>query len=189
MTIGIAADFATRHMTRFARTWQRALLALVVAALALAPAPVRADNDNVRVDGTFTVSFTRPSAVDYCAASGGDLSIEAHGIGSLTGMGPMFMTVKKCLKFVDLTYAGTFTMTAGNGDTLNGTYAGTQTPANENGFGPFEGTLTVTGGTGQFEHATGGLTFTAVASPASVGSTGKLNGTAFYLVRGNKRVL
>jgi hypothetical protein len=65
--------------------------------------------------------------------------------------------------------------------------AGTQSAGDENGFGPFQGTLTITGGTGRFRHASGGLNFTAVAAPASVGATTSptSNGMAFYLVQGN----
>jgi hypothetical protein len=189
MTIGIEVDFAKRNITGLLRTLLRASLVLAAVAVALAPTPVLAD-DGVRIDGTFTVTYMRPSAVDYCAPSGGNVSIEAQGIGRLSGLGPMFLTVKKCFRLADMTYAGTFTMTAGNGDTLIGTYAGTQHPRNENGFGPFEGTLTVTGGTGKFRRAHGGLNFTAIASPTSVGTTAEtVNGTAFYLVQGSRRML
>jgi hypothetical protein len=174
-----------RHMMRLMR---KALCALLVAAaaVALTATPVRA-GDSVRIEGPFTVSYMGPSAVDYCAASGGDLSIEAQGIGRISGLGPMFLVVKKCFRFADFTYAGTFTMTVANGDTLHGIYAGTQSPPDENGFGPFQGTLTVTGGTGRFRHARGALDFTAVASPASVGAgpAPTANGTAYYLVRGS----
>jgi hypothetical protein len=164
-----------------------ALLVLTVVAVALAPTGVFA-GDSVRIDGTFTVSYMGPSAVNYCAPSGGDLAIEAQGIGRISGLGPMFLTVKKCFRSSDATYAGTFTMTAGNGDTLNGTYAGTQSAGDENGYGPFQGTLTITGGTGRFRHARGGLGFAAVATPASLGATpGTVNGMAFYLIRGTLR--
>jgi hypothetical protein len=77
-------------------------------------------------------------------------------------------------------------MTADNGDTLTGTYAGTQEAANENGYGPFKGTLTVTRGTGRLRRARGALKFMAVGSPTSVGVTAPTaNGMAFYLVQGN----
>jgi len=184
MTVGMAPYFVQENRMRLLRKSLYALLVLTAVAVALAPTPVFA-GDSVRIDGTFTVSYMYPSAVDYCAPSGGDLSIEAQGIGRISGLGPMFLTVKKCFKFADGTYGGTFMMTAGNGDTLNGTYAGTQSAGDENGFGPFQGTLTITGGTGRFRHARGGLSFTAVASPTSVGVTpGTVNGMAFYLVRG-----
>jgi hypothetical protein len=56
----------------------------------------------------------------------------------------------------------------------------------ENGYGPFQGTLTFTAGTGRFSNASGVLSFTAVASPASVGvSAPTVNGMAYYLVKGN----
>jgi hypothetical protein len=79
-------------------------------------------------------------------------------------------------------------MTAGNGDTMEGTYAGTgdRSLRDENGFGPFQGTLTLTGGTGKFRHTSGVLSFTAVLGPASVGVTSPTaNGMAFYLVQGD----
>ena len=79
-------------------------------------------------------------------------------------------------------------MAAGNGDSMEGTYAGTQDRSlrDENGFGPFQGTLTVTRGTGKFRHSSGVLSFTAVSSPVSVGVTAPTaNGMAFYLVQGN----
>jgi hypothetical protein len=161
-------------------------LALAAVAVGLTPATVFADDGKARTEGTFTVTFTRQSAVDYCAASGGNVSIEAQGIGHISRLGPMFITVKKCFKFADSTYAGTFQLTAANGDTLIGTYAGTQSAGDENGFGPFQGTLTVTGGTGKFRHAEGALSFDAVAAQPAVGVVaGKVVGTAYYLVRGS----
>ena len=70
-------------------------------------------------------------------------------------------------------------------DALHGTYEGTQGSLDENGFGPFRGVLTITGGTGRFRNTTGRLTFEAVAGPDSVGAIGStFNGMAFYLVRG-----
>ena len=134
-----------------------------------------------------SVSSMYRSAQDYCAPSGGDVSVEAQGIGNISGLGPLFLMVKKCFKIADATYAGTFRMTAGNGDTLIGTYAGTKDASlvDENGYFPFQGTLTVTGGTGRFRHARGRLSFTGVASPGSVGVTSPtVNGMAFYLVQG-----
>ena len=79
-------------------------------------------------------------------------------------------------------------MTAGNGDSMEGTYAGTadRSLRDENGFAPFQGTLTLTGGTGKFRHTSGVLSFTAVSGPASVSATpSTINAMAFYLVQGN----
>jgi len=166
------------------------LLRFVLLAGILLPQAVLADDD-VPIRGTFTVSFMRPSAVDYCGGAAGTTSIEAQGIGSITGLGPLFITVKKCYTFGTFRYAGIFTLSSGPsgaGDTLSGTYAGTQRARDENEFGPFDGTLTITGGTGRFRHSTSGvLTFTAVAAPPSVSAvpgTPKVNSNAYYLVRG-----
>jgi hypothetical protein len=163
---------------------------LVMAAVAVASAPTRvlAEDDGVPINGTFAVSYMRPSAFDYCESGG--TPIEAQGIGNISRLGPLFLTVKKCLTLVgtDGTYAGTFKMTAGNGDTLEGTYAGTIdfSLRDENGYGPFQGTLTLIGGTGRFSDASGVLSFTAVGSPVSVGVTAPTaNGTAYYLVKGH----
>jgi hypothetical protein len=165
----------------------------LLAGIVLLPQAVLADDD-VPIKGTFTVSYMRPSAVNYCASPTGTTAIEAQGIGSITGPGPLFITVKKCFTFSTLTYAGMFMLSSGPsgaGDTLTGIYAGTQRAADENAFGPFDGTLTITGGTGRFRHTTSGvLTFTAVATPASVSAvagTPKVNGNAYYLVRGKMK--
>ena len=167
------------------RCFASSCLALL-AGIVLLPQSGFAD-DSVPIRGTFTVSYMRPSAVDYCNGAAGTVAIEAQGIGRMTAMGPLFMTVKKCFTFSTLTYAGVFTLSSGAGDTLTGTYAGKQSPGDENGFGPFAGTLTITGGTGKFKHAGSGvLSFTAVASPPSVSAVApsKVNGTAYYLLRG-----
>ncbi len=82
-------------------------------------------------------------------------------------------------------------MTAGNGDTLDGTYAAVRIGSpDENGYAQFKGEFTFTGGTGKFRHTTSGvLRFTAVTSPSSLGATpptvtAPSLGVAFYLVQG-----
>jgi hypothetical protein len=170
------------------------VLALGAMAVAISPRAVLAHKEKtVPIAGTFAVSFMRPSAVDYCAIEGtpGGTAIEAQGIGNISKLGPLFLTVKKCAVTAGnaVTYKGTFTLTAGNGETLEGTYAGTSDRSlrDENGFGPFQGMLTFTEGTGKFKHtASGVLSFTAVSGPVSVGVTAPTgNAMAFYLVRGS----
>jgi hypothetical protein len=148
-------------------------LAFVLAGVAFTPKAALADS-GVLIDGAFVVSAAAPSAIDFCTREGtpSGISIEARGIGSASRLGPLFLKITKCLTFPGGgsvgsggvgTYAGTFAITAGNGDTLNGTYAGTEdfSGLDANGFGPFQGTLTVTGGTGRFSDASGVLSFTA----------------------------
>jgi hypothetical protein len=196
MNFGIEAGFDKENM-RLLRNSILGVFVLTGIAVGLTPTAVLADNA-APIRGTFAVSYMYPAkapagAVDYCASEGtpGGLPVEAQGVGSVSRLGSLFLAVKKCLTFPGGsvgTYTGTFKMTAGNGDTLNGRYAGTQdfSLTDENGYGPFQGTLTITGGTGKFRHTTSGvLSFTAVASPTSVGvNAPTVNGMAFYLVRG-----
>jgi opacity protein-like surface antigen len=161
--------------------------ALVVAAMAVALAPqaVFADHEPAVIQGNFTVAFVIPSAVNFCPS--GATPIEFQGLGNISKLGSLFLTVKKCATPVDgvLTFAGTFTMTAGNGDILRGTYAGKKVGvSNENGYGQFVGSFAMTGGTGRFRHASGVLSFTATTGPFGVGVAGPATGAAFYLVQG-----
>ena len=180
---------------RMLRNSVHGVLVLVAIAVALAPKAVFADNDHaVRITGTFAVATVSPSAVDYCASGDtptefrGGTPIEFRGLGNTSRLGPLFLTVRKCAKVFGgvLTYAGTFTMTAGNGDTIDGTYAGVRIGLpNENGYAQHQGEFTVTGGTGRFLHASGFLSWTAVTSARSVGVTAPtVNQQAFYLVQG-----
>jgi hypothetical protein len=166
------------------------LVLLVAVALASLPQAIAAD-DRTAINGTFAVTYVRPAVGIGCTA--GTVPIEAQGIGSISELGPMFLIVRKCMTPNPVTrvgtYAGTFMLSTARGDGLSGTYAGQQdfNQTDANGFGPFNGTLTVTGGTGRFRHSpSGALSFTAVASPASVSETsGKFNGMAYYLIQGN----
>lgn len=161
-----------------------ATFVLTGVAVICASTTVLAD-DGGMVVGSFSVTYTFPSVVAFCAPADGDVSTEAQGLGRLSGVGPVFVTVKKCFRLSDFRYLGSFTITASNGDTLRGTYLGTASAPDENGFGPFQGVLKVTGGTGQFARLRGELQFGAVASPSSPGtSAGTLTGTAYYIVEG-----
>jgi hypothetical protein len=163
-------------------------LVLAAMAVTLTPKEVLADDDGVPIRGTFVVSFMYPSAVNYCAGPGNP--IEGRGLGNISGLGPLFLTVKKCgtRNGNIVTFLGTLTMTAANGDTLEGIETGTADVSltDENGYRPSQGTFTLTGGTGQFTGASGVLRWTAVQNPTSVGVTaGTANGTVYLLVTGN----
>jgi hypothetical protein len=163
-------------------------LVLAAVAVGLPPKEVLADDDGVPVKGTFVVSFMYPSAVNYCASAGNP--IEGRGLGNMSGLGPLFLTVKKCGTRSGniVTFHGTVTMTAADGDTLEGVETGTAdvTLTDENGYRPSQGTFTLTGGTGKFSGARGDLSWTAVQSPTFVGvNAGTSNGTVYLLVTGN----
>ena len=163
-------------------------LGLATIAIVLAPNVVLADDDGVPVNGTFVVSFMYPSAVNYCASAGNP--IEGQGLGNISRLGPMFLSVKKCgtRNGNIVTFHGTFRMTAADGDTLEGVETGTADVSltDENGYRPSQGTFALTGGTGKFSGASGNLSWTAVQNPTSVGVTaGTANGTVYLLVTGN----
>jgi hypothetical protein len=175
---------------RLLRNSKLGVLAFAAIAVAWTPNRLLAHDGGAPIQGTFAASFTRPSAVSYCAGPG--ISFEAQGIGNISKIGPLFLTVKKCLTVEGVagTFVGLFWMTAANGDSLEGTYAGTidLSAKDENGYGPFRGTLTVTGGTGEFSNARGVLSFAAVTTPASSGANGTtVNGAAYYLIKDNMR--
>jgi hypothetical protein len=132
-----------------------------------------------------------------CTACVGNSSfyVEAQGIAD-TSLGPLFAEVLKCFDPNEPpygTYAGTLTTAAPNGkDSLTWAYSG----KNDNGgdfygFGPFSGTLTITGGTGKFKGAHGSATFTAASGPSitaaaypGLPSPFSMVGMAFYSVQG-----
>jgi hypothetical protein len=178
---------------RLLRNPVRCALVVAAMAVALSPQAVFADHKHpVSIQGTFTVATVVPSAVDHCASAGGGTPVVFRGLGKISKLGPLFLTVKKCRTLVNgvATFAGTFTMTASDGDTLIGDYAGKRLGSlDENGYGEFQGTWTVTGGTGRFTHASGVLSWTALTSPSSLGATpptvtAPSLGVAFYLVQG-----
>ena len=114
MIDGINGKCAQWKMLKPRRNSLAAML-MALSVVALAPTPARAD-DRVRIEGTFSVLYAYPSAVNYCGDGAGDdrVSIQAQGLGNIPGLGALFLTVKKCYIFADGTYAGSFTMSAGN---------------------------------------------------------------------------
>jgi hypothetical protein len=172
----------------FLPSWGRVLV-LTAIALAVTPKVSFAD-DRVPVEGSITVSAIVPSITDYCAGSG--TPIEAQGVADISGMGPVYVTVKKCLTFPSGppvgTWTGTLTLRASNGDTLTTAYTATEdfSLTDSNGFTPGQGTVRVTGGTGSFTDARGVLSFTFVQCPSSAGANPKtVNAAVFYLIQGS----
>jgi hypothetical protein len=95
---------------------------------------------------------------------------------------------KTLLTGTGLLMEGTLTTTAPNGkNSVTWAYSGQNTtPADFYGFGPFDGTLTITGGTGKFEGAHGSASFTAASGPTFTAGPSPIQyaGTAFYAVHG-----
>jgi len=136
-------------------------LVLTVGAFALFEAHQTAmAADGVPVEGMFAMNFQGgPSGP-------GTFDFTVNGIGVLSSVGNSKIQVQKTLDVTGKvpTYSGTFTITALNGDTLTGTYQGVGTPLDSGGFSPFSGVLTVTGGTGRFQGASGVVSFSALSN-------------------------
>jgi hypothetical protein len=174
------------------------LLALAATILALKPRATQAHEEEpfkgtltVQVEAIPTIAGCAPSDVSCITCLGNSsFYIEAQGIGD-TSLGTMFGEVLKCLNPTAGsfgTYTGTLTTTTPNGkDSLTWAYSAQNDNAGDfYGFGPFSGTLTVTGGTGKFDGASGSATFTAVAGPSSPGpNANSVVGMAFYAVLGS----
>ena len=129
-----------------------------------------AADDAFPINGTLSVNFTATPTAP------GIFSVVANGIGSTSHAGNLLFAVQKTINFNDGVMQGTFTMTAENGDTLTGNYAGVINPPDSKGFAPFSGQLTFTAGTGKFQNVKGIASFTALANLGT--------GQAVYSVRG-----
>ena len=75
----------------------------------------------------------------------------------------------------------------GGSDSLTWAYSGKNDAAGDfYGFGPFSGTLTISGGTGKFAGARGRARFTAASGPTFTAGPSPIQfaGTAFYYLHG-----
>jgi hypothetical protein len=111
--------------------------------------------------------------VPFEAADAGSWGVGTHDCGSQlpvfvgttgtgTYLGRYTYASQECADLGAATFAGTFTITAANGDTLSGTYAGTFT-VDAAGTIHYEQTNTITGGTGRFAGASGSFQVSGLA--------------------------
>ena len=138
---------------------------LVLVALALPMYATAADQ--MPLNGSETGTF---QLLGSCETGG--LALEVTGTGHATFIGRYTGRYREC--FDPATGAvtdGSFTLTAENGDTLYGTYAGQAVPAGANVS--YDDPGVITGGTGRFTGASGNANTTGVANLA----TGEYRGT------------
>jgi hypothetical protein len=135
------------------------LVALAAMTLTLNHSIALAD-DGMPIEGFLAASFTQSQP------SPGIVDILANGVGKLTNVGNVSFQVHKTIdrNATVPVFSGTFTITAENGDTLTGTYTAVTSGPDSGGFGIVTGQLTVTGGTGRFQSASGFVPFTSVAN-------------------------
>lgn len=122
-----------------------------------------------RDSGTF--EFTQ----DSCAA--GLVPLRTHTTGTATLIGAYSFETQECFDNATLTFSGSFTITAPNGDRLSGAYAGNVTAFLDEVTAVSVFTATVTGGTGRFAGATGTLSGTGQANLATFLESRTFSGT------------
>ena len=146
-------------MTKFLGFTSTRLLALAAMTLTFMHSAALAV-DGMPIEGILAVNFTSSPT------SPGIIAISANGIGNLTNVGNFSFQLEKTLDTTGKVplFSGTFTITAVNGDTLTGTYAAVGAAPDAGGFGTFSGQITVTGGTGRFQSASGVVPFSAMAN-------------------------
>jgi len=167
------------------------LLAFPLAsALLILPSSALAD-DGVRIQGAFaaTASATpNTGAATYCGGVALTLAVEAKGSG-FSSLGALSFSLLKTINVPGAIH-GCLTLTAPGGDALYAIYDGTEGVTDANGFRPASGTLTFTGGTGRFQGASGGATFTATflglypLSSFIGGTSSPLQVSAYYVIEG-----
>jgi hypothetical protein len=144
------------------------------------------------LQGSFSISAEASPNTTGATFCGGpptnQLVAQGYGTGFST-MGAFTFTLHKTLNLSTGEYRGCVVLTATNGDTLEATYDLIQ-PTSTSDFNTGSGSLTITGGTGQFNGATGTLKMTAVflslypANSFLGGGTAPLQVVANYVVDG-----
>jgi hypothetical protein len=130
-----------------------------LAALTLVLVPkVSLSDDELPIRGGLAVNFTANQT------SPGVFSIAAKGIGNTSRVGNLLFDLHKTIDFNNGSMQGTFVMTAENGDTLSGTYAGVIGQPDSKGFTTFSGQLAFTAGTGRLQDPRGTVSFTGLAN-------------------------
>ena len=103
--------------------------------------------------------------------------LRTHTIGTGTLIGAYTFETQECFNTTALTFSGSFTITAANGDTLSGAYAGNITGFLDDVTAVYVFTATVTGGPGRFAGATGVLPGTGRANLATFQESRTFSGT------------
>ena len=103
--------------------------------------------------------------------------LRTHTTGNATLIGNYSFETQECFDNSALTFSGSFTITAANGDTLVGSYVGSVTGFLDDDTPTYVFTATVDDGTGRFAGATGTLSGTGQANLATFQESRTFSGT------------
>ena len=110
-----------------------------------------------------------------CAA--GVTPLRTHTTGTATLIGVHSFETQECFDTTTLTFTGSFTITAANGDTLTGSFEGNGTGVHDDGTATYSFTATITGGSGRFAGATGSFSGTGQGNLATFQESRTFSGT------------
>jgi hypothetical protein len=112
------------------------------------------------------------------AVQGSSLLVNGVGSGTASHVGRFDYTWRVT---VDLatghSSGGVFQLISANGDTIDGTFVGLGVPTDTPNVAHIIEIVTITGGTGRFQGATGGFTLDRLVDQATGLTSGSLNGT------------
>ena len=147
------------------------LVLAVLATLALA-SPAAAQHQ-VPFHGVFEGDYTVSPIPGTPTAA---LVVSATGTGSQVGA--FDLEIPHVVNFATASAVGSYLMTAANGDVVLGTFTGQATPIGTDGhYAMLVEEVTITGGTGRFEGATGSFTAVRWIDRVNLLTTGYYDGT------------
>jgi hypothetical protein len=111
--------------------------------------------------------------------------VVVEATGAATQLGRFELTAAHFVNTAARTAAGTYEFTAANGDTLSANFTGRASPTDVPGVIAVVETVTITGGTGRFEGATGTFTVRRLYDRVAGTTTGTFDGTISIVGSGN----
>ena len=152
-----------------------ALVALSPAASAAPAGSSQTDHPGAlaRTDLVVTGSFTGTGTL---GPECGLFHVVVNGSGDWTGLGLSTFTLDFCLDSDEAIFDGTFTIIAADGGTLTGDMSGSVEAVGPGPEFPLHFVLTVTGGTGRYEGATGSIAMEGAFGVAAATVHGTVDG-------------
>jgi hypothetical protein len=109
---------------------------------------------------------------------GGSLLVNGSGAGTASHVGRFTYTWQVTVDMATgLSTGGVFRLAAANNDVINGSFVGLGTPTETPNVAHILELVTITGGTGRFEGATGNFTLDRLVDLTTGLTSGSLNGT------------